>query len=385
MKDKKFPSREERALYAKQYYGAHCDKMDIIGITGTNGKTTTAHIVQHILNECGAKCGIIGTLGAVVDNETIHMDLTTPDPFDLHKIMASFHERGCSAVVMEVSAHAIDQKRTQGINFCAGIFTNLSLDHLDYFKDYRKYVDTKINWFDDRWMKAAIVNVDDIESKNIKHSNIISYSRDMGNYSTPLQGDFNKYNTMAAVKTALELGYSGDKIREALGTLKPIPGRFNTMEVNGATVIIDYAHTPDGLQNILTTASEIKKGKLISVFGCGGNRDATKRPKMGEISARLADFTVITSDNPRFEGPYTIMMQIQDGLKNSKAKHILIQDRELAIRYALIISRPGDVVVIAGKGAENYMEIGGTKIPFSDANIVEKYAQTRRSEDECKR
>jgi UDP-N-acetylmuramyl-tripeptide synthetase len=395
------------SLIAKRFYNC-ADKMKIFGVVGTNGKTTASYMLKHIL-ETGTnkKVGIIGT---------ITNTLTTPDPIDLHKIFFKMRKDGIKTVVMEVSAHAIHYQKIAGINFTGVIFTNISQDHLDFFNSFRAYKDTKISFFHDAKIKFLSVNNDDEYAREIcekahKNTKIITYSCENGadltagdivlngngtdftlNYPEkmrvhiPICGKFNIYNTLSAVAVAIKCGIKRDRIERALSTFPQVAGRFNTYQLNGGTVIIDYAHTPDGLKKILTAGRELLKGdgaKLISVFGCGGERDRTKRGIMGQISVALADFTVITSDNPRTENPDEIINEIERGiitrdisavvdniLDLSSAKYIKITDRAEAIEYALSQVRAGDIVVIAGKGHEDYMDINGEKIKYSDAETV---------------
>ncbi|MCL2569769.1 MAG: UDP-N-acetylmuramoyl-L-alanyl-D-glutamate--2,6-diaminopimelate ligase [Firmicutes bacterium] len=406
-------ARTAMSLMAKAFYNNACDNLKVVGITGTNGKTTTTHILTHILRMGGVNTASIGTLGIGVDYETSkRLDpsifemscLTTPDPIELHRLFYDLHSIGIKAIVMEASAHAIHLKKLVGITFDVGIFTNLSIDHLDFFQCYRKYADTKINWFQNETMKRAIINIDDIEGKKIQanHDDVIAYSlKDVHielsskgsrftmknkTFDFPLAGAFNVYNALAAIKSARLFGIRYEKIIDSLKNLPPVPGRFNTIDVNGVTVVIDYAHTPDGLEKIITSCREIVsgKGRLITVFGCGGNRDATKRPLMGSASAKLADFTIITSDNPRDENPRVIMLQIEAGVKLYTTSYCLVESRRQAIAHALKMAKPGDVVIVAGKGAENYQEIKGKKIPYNDHGVINNLMDKRQKSTKTK-
>jgi len=376
-------AREQMSLLAKKFYNNACDKLKIIGITGTNGKTTTSHMIAHILRKAGKKVGLIGTLGASINGKPIPSTLTTPDPIELHSIFHQMAEQGVTHVVMECSAHAIHLKKLAGIMFEVGIFTNLSQDHLDFFKSYKHYCDTKTSWFRESPinMRFAVANTDDEEgdgifslpyslkeAKNLTLHPTHSTFKFRGRiFHVNMPAEFNVMNALAAIKTCKFLGIPTKKIQSALKTLPPIPGRFNTIDVDGRTVVIDYAHTPDALENILKSARKICKGKLISIFGCGGDRDKSKRPLMGEISGKLADKTIITSDNPRSEEPEQIAKQIAGGVCGN---FIIEVDRKKAIHHAISISERGDIIVIAGKGAENYMEIKGKKVPYSDYQVV---------------
>jgi len=397
-------ARTTMSLIAKAFNDNVCDEMNIIGITGTNGKTTTSHIIFHILSANKIPCGIIGTLGTKTfpQIENLSSSLTTPDPIELHEIFAKLYSHGIETVVMECSAHAIALKKLCGIQFKQGIFTNLSMDHLDFFGDYRTYADTKINWFGS-CMDLAIVNSDDAEYSTIRErctskklltygldredAHLTAFDIDFGGLgtsfkaiikkrsfkvATTLKGRFNVYNTLSAIMSCQDLGLKNSQIVRALKTLPQVPGRFNTLTINDKIVIIDYAHTPDSLEQIITTSRELvgDGGKLITLFGCGGNRDIEKRSIMGEISTRLSDSTIITSDNPRDESPMSIMLQIEAGAKLNNDNYILIENRKDAIYYGVTMAKKGDVLIIAGKGAEDYQEIKGKKIPFSDYEVV---------------
>jgi len=377
--------REFMALASKRFHGDVCDKMEIIAVVGTNGKTTCAHILKHIL---GNKAETIGTLGPG--------NLTTPDPIELHAIFADMYLRGVRHVVIEVSAHAIHYCKVAGINFRTAIFTNISQDHLDFFGTMEKYAQTKVGFFGSA-VQTAVVNADDPYGREIiaAHPNALKYSlvdakglklAPVGSafqynghrFNLNMAGQFNVYNALACILVAWDLGVRFTKIKRALKTLPPVPGRFNTFKTkSGATAIIDFAHTPDGLEKILASVREItaKDAKVICVFGCGGNRDKTKREIMGSIAARHSDFVVITSDNPRDEAPRAIMLQIEAGVKASTDKYCLKEKRDEAVKYALEMAQHGDMVVIAGKGAETTQEIAGKFIPYTDEHIVRQYTK----------
>ena len=425
-------ARVAMSQIAKAFYDNACDKMKIVGVTGTNGKTTTTHILYHILKQNRVPVGLIGTLGAKWSTNAQaggRSPLTTPDPIDLHELFYNMSEDGVEVVIMESSAHAIALDKLVGITFEIGVFTNLSQDHLDFFGDYRTYANTKLNWFNDK-IKAAIINADDPESAKINHPNKIEFGlegvrvelrangssweakgsegtdgtwRSRGlfelcqsgstssdlrvpqtsqvpsvpsdpcthSWSVPLAGRFNVYNALAAINCAVELGLRQEQIRKALVSLPPIPGRFNTIKAGETSVIIDYAHTPDSLEKIIRATRElVAAGRIITVFGCGGNRDASKRPLMGRISGKLSDYTIITTDNPRFESPRSIILQIEAGIKTVTDRYEIIEDRADAIQHALGIAKSNDIVIIAGKGAEPYMEIKGVRHPYNDYEVV---------------
>jgi len=341
--------------------------MEIIGITGTNGKTSCTYILKHLLGN--KRIGIIGTLGAFVGDKKIEYlgpQLTTPDRAQLDEIFEKFKFHKVKIVVMEVSAHAIAQNRIQGINFRVGCFTNLSHDHLDYFKTFENYAKTKVDWVSSDNVQVAVVNYDDAYGRDIIHKR----QRNATPYKTFRAGaNFIESNVNACVEIALELGIAWRKIQKRVKTLPQVPGRFNVIKSKiGYTVVIDYAHTPDGLEKVLKESRSLvdDTGKLIVVFGCGGDRDAGKRPIMGQVAKENADLVVVTSDNPRTENPMDIIEQI--GVGDFK-----FEDRLVATHFALRKAQSGDVVVLAGKGAENTQEINGNFLPYNDTKIVTQY------------
>ena len=397
--------REYMSLAAKEFFGNVADKMTLIAVVGTNGKTTCTYMLRHILTKWGvpphAPPGIIGTLGSFIGDDCIATGLTTPDPIELHETLAEMYRRGVRTVIMEASAHAIHYRKLTGLTFRAAIFTNLSRDHLDFFETYEQYANTKIGFFGAN-VQTAVINADDPASLKIKHPNIVSYALDKpadftatnlklraggsefktgrARIALNLPGRFNVQNALACIAVAQNLGVQRKAICRALKTLPKISGRFNTFLLKlprrKVTCVIDYAHTPDGLEKILTSVREFARKRIIAVFGCGGNRDTTKREIMGTIAARLADFAVITSDNPRFESPRAIMLQIEAGMKIYTQNYTLCENRAKAIYYALDMAQDGDMVVIAGKGGETYMEIEGTRHDYSDENVIRKYETT---------
>jgi UDP-N-acetylmuramoyl-L-alanyl-D-glutamate--2,6-diaminopimelate ligase len=358
--------REAMGQFAKEFYGAKVDEMRVVGVVGTNGKTTCAHIMKHIFETAGEEVGILGTL---------HGKLTTPDPIDLHKAFAKMYDDGIRTVVMEATAHAIHFKKLTGITFEAVIFTNITQDHLDFFGTFENYANTKINFFlQGDHIKTAIVNIDNEFGQRIikeRKAKSIPYSLEYNKFETNLLARFNAENVAGCGTCARALGISEDHIKAALISVPQIPGRFNVYKVGEVTAIVDFAHSPDGLEKIILAVREFAKGKIITVFGCGGNRDKEKRPIMGEISARLSDFTVITSDNPRFERPIAIMKQIRKGFRAVKCKNfIMIKDRADAICLALELAEDGDVVIVAGKGGETHTEIKGKMIEYTDSFVI---------------
>ena len=398
--------RKAMSLIAKTFYGNAVDDLRVIAVVGTNGKTTITHMLKHILESGGEQCGIIGTLGIWYGDIKVDSNMTTPDPIKLHKIFSKMRDTGIKTVVMEVSAHAVYLHKLAGIVFDIAIFTNITRDHLDFFKSFEVYSKTKVDFFlNDKTVKTAIINTDDkfgqiIASKRTGKS--INYS--LENIKPQLFSDkstfiveghemilniparFNVQNALGCVLAVRNLGISYKQIKTALQTLPQIPGRFNTYRIKGGkvTAIIDYAHTPDGLEKVIRSTREINtKGRIITVFGCGGNRDKLKRVIMGEISGMLSNYTIITSDNPRYEKPAIIMKQIEKGIRRVVSKHerdlkyTLIQDRTEAINFALYKAKSGDTVIIAGKGGETYVEIKGQKIEYSDENVIKNYDTTQ--------
>ncbi|MBQ7603149.1 MAG: UDP-N-acetylmuramoyl-L-alanyl-D-glutamate--2,6-diaminopimelate ligase [Clostridia bacterium] len=397
-------ARTSMALISANFYNNPADKLKIIGVSGTNGKTSTTYIIAQILKTAGYKVGVIGTIGVVVNDKRFPSTMTTPDPTAFHQILAQMVENKVDYVVMEVSAHALALKKMAGIKFEVGVLTNITQDHLDYFKTFSHYANTKLDFISPKYCKSAVVNLDDhlVCTLFEKYQNTNFLCRGFGlnnkqdatcnnfcinadgikfsmqinghnlNCSTNLRGKFNLYNIMGAVVACKNVGIADCDICKGVETIQPITGRFDVMPLfNGASVVIDYAHTPDGLQKILTSAREICQGKLISVFGCGGNRDKTKRPIMGKISAQIADYTIITSDNPRYEKPLDIILQVKKGVDDRKNLKCII-DRQEAIQYAVSISKQNDILVVSGKGAEDYLEIKGQKIPYSDYEVIKQ-------------
>ncbi|HOO22334.1 MAG TPA: UDP-N-acetylmuramoyl-L-alanyl-D-glutamate--2,6-diaminopimelate ligase [Clostridia bacterium] len=395
------------AISSDFFENAH-KKLTIIGAVGTNGKTTTTHIMAAILRQKGHKTAIIGTLGAELEGEKADFGLTTPDPIPLHRIFAKCVEMGITHVVMEISAHAIFFKKLHGVKCDYVIFTNISQDHLDFFGDMRTYADTKLNFFTPENVGVAVVNADDIyASRLISDNKVFTLSYGLKNPSDvfavdlsfkngkttfvanafdkifevniPLLGEFNVYNTLSAIAVAATMGIDYDTIITALEKLPEVPGRFNIIK-SDITVIIDYAHTPDGLENVLFAIRKFADKDIITVFGCGGNRDKTKRPIMGEISAKYSNLTIITSDNPRMENPMNIINEIAEGHKTVNDNFIKVADRTKAINFAVRIAQKGDVILIAGKGAEPYIDERGTKRPYSDKQTAQIAIRRFRSD-----
>ncbi len=394
-------TREAMALIACAFYGHPSRDMLTYGVTGTNGKTTTTYLVKRILERLGHKVGLIGTTGNMIGNEYIKSDLTTPEPIDLQRLLARMRDEGVTAVCIEVSAHALALKRLCGMRFTMGCFTNLTQDHLDFFGTMDKYFESKKAFFRSCWIDRAAINADDERARAILRDadvpcatygiceNADLTARDIeisdsgvsfrmiapdgGSYPVHMRltGMFNVYNALAAAAMTLPLGVSPETVAETLGTVTAVPGRAEVLDTHTPyKVFLDYSHTPDALENILKSVRTFAKGRVIAIFGCGGDRDHGKRPVMGEIGGRLADFSILTSDNPRGEDPYAILAAVEEGIRQTNGQYIVIENRRAAIRRALEIARKDDIVVLVGKGHETYQEIKGVKHPFDEKVVV---------------
>ncbi|MBU3855559.1 MAG: UDP-N-acetylmuramoyl-L-alanyl-D-glutamate--2,6-diaminopimelate ligase [Candidatus Phocaeicola excrementipullorum] len=387
---------------ATHFFGDPTSKLDLIGVTGTNGKTTIATLLYNMFRKFGYKVGLISTVCNYIDGEAIPTDHTTPDPITLNKLLGRMADEGCKYAFMEVSSHSIAQKRIGGLRFAGGIFTNITRDHLDYHKTFENYLKTKKAFFDGLPKTAfALTNADDrngmVMVQNTK-AKVYSYSlrtlcdfkgkvledgfdgmlMDINNREVNVQfiGRFNASNLLAVYGAACILGKKPEDVLLLLSTLHPVSGRFDALRSpKGYTAIVDYAHTPDALINVLDTIHEVLRGrgKVITVVGAGGNRDKGKRPLMAKESARRSDKVIITSDNPRFEEPQDIINDMLAGLDKDDSRKVLsIADRKEAIRTACMLSEPGDVILIAGKGHENYQEIKGVKHHFDDKEVLKE-------------
>lgn len=398
-------SREAMSVMAGNFFDNPKDKLKLIGVTGTNGKTTSTYMLASILRSAGFKVGIIGTLGVIIDQITLPAKLTTPDPIELHQTFAQMVQNGVNFVVMEVSAHAIALNKMSGIVCDVGILTNITQDHIDFFKTFDNYASTKLSFIDSKFCRVGVVNVDDENCARLITQPIANkspfpiFSFGLNNpanvfatrqkfrlngtqfflnlfdevfeVNAKFIGQFNLYNALGVATACRVMGVEIKDIIHGLEEMEEVAGRFNVLDLGeGRSAVLDYAHTPDGLLNILTSVRQISNGKIVSVFGCGGNRDALKRPIMGKISASVADFTIITSDNPRLETPSEIISQVEQGLKNITENYLCVENRVEAIRYALSMLSSGDVMVVSGKGAENYLDIGGVKYPYSDLETI---------------
>ena len=391
-------ARAAMSYMAQCFYGYPAEKMHGVGITGTKGKTTTSFLVRAIARHAGHKVGLMGTVCTYIGEEEEPASLTTPDPIDVQSLLRRMKDAGCDFYVMEVSAHALDLRKLVGMKFDQGIFTNFSQDHLDYFGTMETYRRAKEKFFDPFYIGHAVVNADDEAGKYMlgrvpattygvsapadAYANEIeilesgvSYRLHWKDVVLPLHlhisGIFNVYNSMAAAVACLEMGVSPEDVKAGLESVTVVPGRIEPLPTHTPyRVILDYAHSPASLESILKTIRQFTRGRLICVFGCGGGRDKEKRPIMGEISGRLADFSVLTSDNPRLEDPMDILRAIEEGIKRTTGPYVVIENRREAIRYAMQMGQPGDVIVLAGKGHETYQDIGGQKHPFDEKVVV---------------
>ena len=386
---------------AAQFHGNPAQKMRLIGITGTKGKTTTSFLIKSILEEAGKKVGLIGTVCSMIGEETIPAKLTTPDPVDTQAMLAEMADAGVEYVIMEVSAHALALDRLAGIKFEVGAFSNFSQDHLDFFDSMDSYFDCKMRFFDPAMTEKIVYNLDDdrvghgmgkLEREALRvgiregsdvYANDIEINECGTNFlmtwhkhfrvsvALKLAGIFNVYNALLAAGICIRLGISPEEIRRGLEDVRAVPGRIELLETGTPyRVILDYAHSPDSLENILKAVRQTTKGRMIALFGCGGNRDSAKRPMMGEIAGELADFCILTSDNPRNEDPMDILASIEEGIKGTGCEYVVIENRREAIKYALMNAKASDVVVLAGKGHETYQEIKGVRYPFNEKIVV---------------
>ncbi len=405
--------RSAMAYIASAFYGHPEKKLRMVGVSGTKGKTTTSYLLKAIFEKAGLKTGLIGTTGNMVGDKQLPSNMTTPDPVDLHRCLRQMADEGVEAVSMEVSAHAIDMHRLDGVSFEAAGFTNFSQDHLDYFGTMENYFETKKSFFMNGAVQNAALNADDENSVRIIRDLQIPhltygisaeadvFARDIeisengvsfriclrGLEEMPismhLTGMFNVYNALAAASLAMILGIEKGAIKDGLESIRNVPGRVEVLDTDTPyKVILDYAHSPDALKNVLTTVRAFTKKRLIALFGCGGDRDHGKRPIMGEIVGRLADFSILTSDNPRTEDPDAILRSIEDGMKKTKGEYVVIENRREAIRYALEMGREGDVIILAGKGNETYQDIMGVKRPFNEKVVVRELLKEMRDTKE---
>ena len=353
-------------------------ELTMIGVTGTNGKTTVTTLIKHMLEQClHTKVGLIGTNANIIGDEVLHTEHTTPDAYELQKLLRRMVDAGCTHAVMEVSSHSLVLHRVEGIRFQVGIFTNLSQDHLDFHKTMEAYAEAKALLF--AQSDVGIVNADD----EWAHVMIERAKCPMHTYSAKRNdpGMFSVYNALSVIACACALGISLDDCSAALDTAKPVKGRAEVLETDGDyTILIDYAVTPDAIDNILTTVREFAPARLVFLFGCGGDRDRGKRPKMGRIAGQKADFVIVTSDNPRTEDPEAIIADILPGLKETRTPYVVRPDRREAIAYAIENHCPGDVIILCGKGHEDYQIIGKTKVHMDEREIVAEILEKRKRE-----
>ena len=375
------------------------NKLKLIGVTGTNGKTSVTYMIKTILEEAGHKVGLLGTIQNMIGDKALPSKNTTPDAYELNELLRLMVDSGCEYAVMEVSSHALDQKRIFGVEFEVSVFTNLTQDHLDYHLTMDNYFTAKSKLF--KMSKCAVINLDDAYSSrliselnckkitySIKNDGATYTAKDIevrpdktkyqmvgynfiNKISVRAGGKFTVYNSMCAAAVALELGISADIIKSALKNLKGVPGRAEIVETGrNFTVIIDYAHTPDGLENILMSFREYKESRLVVLFGCGGDRDKTKRPLMGEKAAELADYLIVTSDNPRTEGPMEIINDIMVGVNKYKTPYKVIENRVEAINFAIANAQNNDIIILAGKGHETYQILKTETIHLDEREVI---------------
>ena len=403
-------SRYALAIASRNFFGDPAGKMTMIGVTGTNGKTTTTYLIKHILEtEAGAKVGLIGTNCNMIGAEELPTERTTPESYELHKLFREMFDAGCTHIVMEVSSHSLVLERVAGIRFAVGIFTNLTQDHLDFHKDMDDYAAAKALLFS--VSDLAVINSDDpyapfmaaqakcpvfrfavedaaadlraealtLRPDGVDFEAVTAKERRPVRLGIP--GRFSVYNALGVIGACMALGVDLSRCAAALATAKGVKGRVETVPTDGDyTILIDYSHTPDALENVLKTVREVSRGRVVAVFGCGGDRDRKKRPIMGQIGTELADFAIITSDNPRTEDPEAIIAEILAGVTVPQEKYIAITDRVAAIDYAITNHRPGDVIVLAGKGHETYQEINHVKHHMDEREIVADILERRRGQ-----
>ncbi len=396
------------ALIGANFYGKPAQAMTLVGITGTNGKTSSTLLLKHILETVqGAKVGLVGTMENLIGDQVIPTERTTPESLELQALFARMRDGGCSHVIMEVSSHALSLQRVGGVEFQVGAFTNLTEDHLDFHKTMESYCDAKALLLERS--KRCVANCDDswydrvtrlapkdllqtsVQTENGLHAKDLSLLSDGVRFTAvlgeeavevclPIPGKFTVYNALTALGCALQLGISLEDAAAALKTARGVKGRVEVVPTPGKpyTVLIDYAHTPDGLENVLTSVRGFCKGRLISVFGCGGDRDPIKRPIMGKIGVKLSDIAIITSDNPRTEAPMAIIGDILAGAKEAGSNYLVMENRPQAICHAMDIAEKYDIIVLAGKGHETYQEINGVKHHLDEREVVAQHLKEMR-------
>ena len=388
------------------FFGNPADKLKLIGLTGTNGKTTTTFLIKQILENVGKKVGLIGTVQNMVCDTVYPAKYTTPDPYELQKLFALMVDAGCEYCVMEVSSQALAQGRVNGLRFALSAFTNLTQDHLDYHKTWENYFNSKRILFENS--DIAVTNADDenglkiIDGINFDkvvtyavNTNVATYvaknvafkpsgveyelvGDSIGRCACPIPGRFSVYNSLCAASCAVALGIAFDDVLDAISKSQGVKGRIEVVPNGGRdfTIIIDYAHSPDGLENIISSLKEIAKGRVVTLFGCGGDRDKTKRPKMGKIAAELSDFCVVTSDNPRSENPSEIIKDILVGMEGITTPYEVVENRKEAIAYAIKNAQKDDIILLAGKGHETYQILPTGTIHFDEREAVAEILST---------
>lgn len=403
-------SRLALALVSCAYFGHPARALTMIGVTGTNGKTTVTTLLKHLLEEAAdAKVGLIGTNGNMIGSEMFHTEHTTPESYEVQKLLRQMADAGCTHCVMEVSSHSLVLHRIAGIEFDIGMFLNLTQDHLDFHETMERYAEAKALLF--RQSKFIILNLDDpwsdfmlsqvsspkqTFSAEDNHADLVAKDvrltaegvrfmlvsgSELLRCTLGIPGMFSVYNALAVMAAAKHLNIPGDRAAAALATSKGVKGRAELLETDGDyTMLIDYAVTPDAVENILTTAREFTKGRLVFLFGCGGDRDKTKRPIMGRIAGEKADFVIVTSDNPRTEDPKAIIDDILPGLKKTHKPYVVRPDRREAIEYAIENHKPGDVIILCGKGHEDYQIIGTEKVHMDEREIVAEILRKRKEQ-----
>lgn len=387
---------------ASAFYDHPSSKLKLVGVTGTNGKTTTVTLLYNLIKKLGYSAGLLSTVRNYINDEIIEATHTTPDAVQMNKLMKQMVDAGCEFCFMEVSSHAIDQHRIAGLDFTGAVFTNITHDHLDYHKTFAEYIKAKKKFFDDLKPESfALINTDDkngmvmVQNTRAKYKNYAVRSAadfkakiieshfegsmlsvDGMDVWTYFVGRFNAYNLLAVYATAQMLGFNKNEILTAVSELKPVEGRFETIRShNGITAIVDYAHTPDALLNVLNAINQIRTDdqELITVVGAGGDRDKTKRPEMAKIATENSNKVILTSDNPRTEDPNQILEDMKKGVSpENKKKMLSIVDRKEGIRTACLLAQKGDIILVAGKGHETYQEINGVKHHFDDREIIEQ-------------
>ena len=407
-------ARRALAIISGNFYNQPSRRLYLIGVTGTNGKTTVTYLVESIFQQGGGKIGRLGTIDYRVGERLVEAERTTPEAPDINRYMAEMVENDCQACVMEVSSHSLDMERVYGCDFDVAVFTNLTRDHLDFHLSMERYFSSKrklFEYLENKKEAVAVINLDDHKGKELSRGlkvrsitygwqpsadiTVDSYQLSLQGLqatittpegklqvSSPLIGRANLSNILAAVGVGMAAGITPSAISQGIARVSPIPGRFEQVnEGQDFTVIVDYAHTDDALRNLLESVREVAKGRVITVFGCGGDRDPSKRPLMGAHAMKLSDIAIVTSDNPRSEDPLQIIREIEVGIESvgvRKGAHLVIPDRKEAIKRAIDEAHPGDMVVIAGKGHERYQIIGNKTIPFDDREVARQFISRKK-------